>query len=69
MSQNAKHNKNNHFCDINRTSPDVKSLVMIVATPGRFQAHGSVVGGREHGSFSTGGDSKEDEDEDDGETW
>ena len=27
-SQNAKHNENNHFCDINRTSPKVKSLVV-----------------------------------------
>ena len=27
-SQNAKHNENNHFCDINRTSPEVKSLVV-----------------------------------------
>ena len=29
-SQNAKHNENNHFCDINRMSPKVKSLVVVV---------------------------------------
>jgi len=28
-SQNAKHNENNYFYDINRTSPNVKSLVVL----------------------------------------
>ena len=29
-SQNANYNENNHFCNINRTSPNVKSLVVKV---------------------------------------
>ena len=27
-SQNANHNENNYFCNINRLSPNVKSLVV-----------------------------------------